>query len=268
MPSRNSCVGDPRSSQKRPATRSSGSTSNRADLNLDGRLAYGVLHDPGWYGTTLTRPRFFGDYYRTQLGILLATHRQPLAVGLSDRPIPLPFMVEDLPGEIPPERAHEVQHLFAMPDLSRTDDAIANGTRQPALLTPRPLALFSAERVDYSLHRLHHYTGTGPEFFQRFVLLTNYQRYVEHFRAHARRELLEGDEYDRLVEPGNVRPPERATEFGAAQRRGPAPSAANARLPPDPAGRAGRHHDQYRRRAEQCPGPSPTTWPCCARIAG
>ena len=37
-------------------------------LNLDGRLAYGALHDPGVYGATLTHPRLFGDYYRTQLG--------------------------------------------------------------------------------------------------------------------------------------------------------------------------------------------------------
>ena len=41
------------------------------DLNLDGRLAYGALHDPGIYGTTLTQPRLFGDYYRTQVGILI-----------------------------------------------------------------------------------------------------------------------------------------------------------------------------------------------------
>jgi AMP nucleosidase len=178
------------------------------DLNLDGRLAYGVLHDPGVYGTTLTRPALFGDYYRTQLGILRQTHQVPIVVGASNRKIPLPFVVEDIAGEVPVERAHELQHLFAMPDLARTDDAIANGTwqqgGQTVALMPRPLALFSAERVDYSLHRLHHYTGTSPDFFQRFVLLTNYQRYVEHFRSYARREIEEGSEYDRLVEPGNV----------------------------------------------------------------
>ena len=48
--------------------RSSASRSRPARLNLDGRLAYGALHDPGIYGTTLTHPRLFGDYYRTQLG--------------------------------------------------------------------------------------------------------------------------------------------------------------------------------------------------------
>ena len=45
----------------------------------------------------------------------------------------------------------------------------------------RPLALFTAPRVDYSLHRLRHYTGTDPEHFQNFVLFTNYQFYIDEF---------------------------------------------------------------------------------------
>jgi hypothetical protein len=28
---------------------------------------------------------------------------------------------------------------------------------------------------------LRHYTGTRPEHFQRYILFTNYQRYVDHF---------------------------------------------------------------------------------------
>ncbi len=177
------------------------------DLNLDGRLAYGVLHDPGLYGTTLTRPTLFGDYYRTQLGILLANHRVPIVVGISRRQIPLPFVVDAVTSEIPRERLHELQYHFAMPDLSMTDDSIANGTWRGARSEPAPLALFTAERVDYSLHRLHHYTGTQPEHFQRFVLLTNYQRYVDHFLEHGRREVEAGNEYDRLIEPGDVLTP-------------------------------------------------------------
>jgi AMP nucleosidase len=91
-----------------------------------------------------------------------------------------------------------------MPDLSHTDDDIANGTWRTSGREPAPLALFTAERVDYSLQRLYHYTGTHPEFFQRFVLLTNYQRYVEHFCAFARKAVAEGEEYDRFVAPGDA----------------------------------------------------------------
>jgi AMP nucleosidase len=173
-------------------------------LNLDGRLAYGALHDPGTYGTTLTDPRLFGEYYRTQLALLIRNHGVPVVTGISDRPIPLPFILETVGNGLSPEKLHELQYLFPMPDLSRTDDAIANGTWRSAGHEPAPLALFTAERVDYSLQRLHHYTGTHPESFQRFVLLTNYQRYVEHFIAFARAEIAEGSEYHRFIEPGDV----------------------------------------------------------------
>lgn len=173
-------------------------------LNLDGRLSYGALHDPGVYGATLTHPRLFQDYYRTQLGLLVRNHGVELVTGISDRPIPLPFVVDEIGSGLTQARLHQLQYLFPMPDLSHTDDDIANGTWRTSGREPAPLALFTAERVDYSLQRLHHYTGTHPEYFQRFVLLTNYQRYVEHFCAFARQAVAEGDEYDRFVEPGDV----------------------------------------------------------------
>ncbi len=174
------------------------------DLVLDGRLAYGVLHEPGIYGTTLTRPDLFADYYRTQLGILVTNHRVPIVVGVSRRRIPLPFVVEEATAGLDPERARELQYRFPMPDLATTDDSIANGTHRTPPGQPAPLALFTAERVDYSLARLVHYTGTRPRWFQRFVLLTNYQRYVEHFVQLGRRSVGEGREYERLVTPGDV----------------------------------------------------------------
>ena len=186
------------------------------ELNLDGRLSYGALHDPGLYGTTLTEPRLFGDYYRTQLGILMASHKKPVITGISDRPIPLAFVLDDVTSALPHERIQQLPHLFPLPDLSRTDDDIANGTWRTAGREPAPLALFTAERVDYSLHRLAHYTGTHPEYFQRFVLLTNYQRYVDHFVAFAREEIAERDTYDRFVEPGDVVTPNPRLRGGEA----------------------------------------------------
>lgn len=63
----------------------------------------------------------------------------------------------------------------------------------PALLTAldeggwdlrqKKLFLFRPERIDLSLERLTHYTGTAPELFQRFVLFTNYGMHVDAFRA-------------------------------------------------------------------------------------
>ena len=49
-----------------------------------------------------------------------------------------------------------------------------------------PLAPFTASRVDYSLHRLPHYTATQPEHFQNFIIFTNYQFYIDEFCAKAR----------------------------------------------------------------------------------
>src|SRR6185295_6019011 len=43
-----------------------------ANLDTDARLSYGVVLDPGVYGTTLTRPDVFGDYYREQIALLMA----------------------------------------------------------------------------------------------------------------------------------------------------------------------------------------------------
>jgi AMP nucleosidase len=85
------------------------------------------------------------------------------------------------------------------------DDGIANGTHEPRPGEAHPLALFTAPRVDYSLQRLRHYSGTRPEHFQNFVLFTNYQFYIDEFirLGHA---CMSGaaSAYDAFVEPGNV----------------------------------------------------------------
>ncbi len=50
-------------------------------------------------------------------------------------------------------------------------------------LRRKKLFLFAPERMALSIDRLRHYTGTEPEMFQRYVLLTNYAWHVEEFRA-------------------------------------------------------------------------------------
>jgi AMP nucleosidase len=50
-------------------------------------------------------------------------------------------------------------------------------------LRRKKLFLFAPERMALSMDRLRHYTGTSPELFQRYVLLTNYGWHVEEFRA-------------------------------------------------------------------------------------
>jgi AMP nucleosidase len=171
-------------------------------LHLDARLSYGVLFDPDTYATTLTRPDIFTSYYEEQIDLLLSRHGVPVVVGPSDRVIPLPFVVDEAGGIAELHSASGLDHLL-LPDLALIDDAIANGTFRPVPGEPRPLALFTAERVDYSLQRLRHYSGTAPAFFQRFMLLTNYDRYVTAFRAFGLKAVAASDEFEAFVEPGD-----------------------------------------------------------------
>jgi len=174
------------------------------DIQTDAKLSFGALFDPGDYGTTVTRPDIFGEYYKSQIGHLIANHSKSVLVGLSDRRIPLPFAVEEATAGVARSKIHALQRYFLLPDLANIDDAIANNTHATQPGNPFPLALFTAERVDFSLHRLAHYTATEANHFQRFVFFTNYQRYVDEFIEYAKYEIAEGDEYEMLVEPGDV----------------------------------------------------------------
>ena len=174
----------------------------------DSRLAYGFVSGPGTYETTLTRPDLFADYYSEQMTLLRRNHGVSIEVGTSTQPMPVHFSLGDndhLEGSMPPERRLRMRDLFDLPDLASMDDGIANGTHEPAAGEARPLALFTAPRVDYSLHRLRHYTGTAPEHFQNFVLFTNYQFYIDEFVRLGHAQMADPDsDYAAFVEPGNV----------------------------------------------------------------
>jgi AMP nucleosidase len=181
------------------------------NARADSRLSYGFVAGPGTYETTLTRPDLFDDYYLEQFRLLLENHHVPLEIGTSKQPIAVHFSFaenEHIEGSLAPERRRLIHDLFDLPDLGSMDDRIASGTFEPGPGEPRPLALFTAPRVDYSLHRLRHYTGTLPAHFQNFVLFTNYQFYIDQF-VRLGHELMAApddanDQYVAFVEPGNV----------------------------------------------------------------
>jgi len=167
-------------------------------------LAYGSVYEPGSYGTTVTHPELFRSYFLEQIELILINHDQPVWVGISNRQIPLTFALESLTSDLRQEQVADLTKKFHMPRLSEIDDDVANGTYQAQPGTPKPLSLFSAERVDYSLSRLRHYTGTSPEHFQQFVLFTNYQRYVDEFIEYSMNEVQNGTVFRAFVEPGNA----------------------------------------------------------------
>jgi AMP nucleosidase len=178
---------------------------------LDSRLSYGFVARPGAHETTVTRPDLFRAYLTEQIGLLIENHSVPVEIGESSEPIPVHFSYRrdiNIEAAVSGGKAmldQPLRDVFDTPDLAAMDDAIANGTLQPPPGSPEPLALFRAARIDYSLHRLYHYTGTDPEHFQNFVIFTNYQFYIDAFAEICRKHMANGHPaYDAFVAPGNV----------------------------------------------------------------
>ncbi|NUU03103.1 AMP nucleosidase [Herbaspirillum robiniae] len=216
--------------------------------HTDTRQSFGFVAGPGAYETTITRPALFHNYLLSQFKLVLQNHQVPLEVGVSDMPIPVHFAFPEgihVEGSLDPDHLRSLPDLFDLPDLAAMDDRIANGTYEADNGAWRdgvhPLALFTGPRIDYSLHRLRHYTATSPDQFQRYVLFTNYAFYVDEF-VRLGRGLMEAtddpaerayrQQYTAFVEPGNV------TTYSANQEGGRAPSStgvAPARQPQMPA---------------------------------
>ncbi|GHF01673.1 AMP nucleosidase [Aliiroseovarius zhejiangensis] len=182
------------------------SLTTTSHAQIDTRLSFGHVPAPGTYSTTITRPDLFENYLIQQVSLLLEHHGVPVQVGWSNTPIPVHFAVANDPNiTVPQEGAMRfpLRDVFDVPDLSSTNDDIVNGVAQPGEDNASPLAPFTAQRVDYSLARLSHYTATKPEDFQNHVLFTNYQFYVEEFEAYARQMLADPDSgYTAFVGPG------------------------------------------------------------------
>src|SRR5262245_46567966 len=167
---------------------------------LDSRLSYGFVARPGVHETSVTRPDLFRNYLTEQLRLLIENHGVPVEIGESSEPIPIHFAYRrDINLEAPLASNDDavvtrlLRDVFDTPDLGAMDDAIADGTFELPPGAPEPLALFRAARVDYSLRRLYHYTGTDPDHFQNFVIFTNYQFYVDAFAQACLQRLASGE---------------------------------------------------------------------------
>ncbi len=211
--------------------------------HADTRQSFGFVAGPGTYETTLTQPVLFTHYLESQFRLLLENHQVPLEVGVSEVPIPVHFAFAEgihVEGDLDPDHLRLLPDLFDLPDLAAMDDRIVNGSYEVENGVWRegihPLALFTAPRTDYSLHRLRHYTATSPNQFQRYVLFTNYAFYVDEFVRLGRRLMEATDDpeerayrsqYVAFVEPGNVTTnnanlaQETATATGVAPLRQP-----------------------------------------------
>lgn len=181
----------------------------------DNRLSYGFVSRPGTYETTVTRPDIYDFYLKEQIRLLILNHECTVEIGLSDTPIPLHFALGDdfhLEQDLDEMQIAMLPQIFEMPDLSLMDDEVANSTYVAKEAKPRPLSMFTAPRVDLSLMRLRHYTGTSADHFQNYVIFTNYQFYIDEFIKLCREMMEEAQDpalreqrsaYNAFVEPGN-----------------------------------------------------------------
>jgi AMP nucleosidase len=167
--------------------------------------AYARFERQGVYETTITHPAVFRSYLLEQLEPLAAEYGAEIEVGVSAQEIPYPYVIEraeEITG------AHvstsELARHFPTPRLSAVGDEVADGLWERKPGDPYPLALFDAVRTDLSLRRLIHYTGSDWRNTQRWILLTNYHRYVDQFIRWGCDELGRDGPYDRLVLPGDV----------------------------------------------------------------
>ena len=167
-------------------------------------LAFGHFERAGEFVTTVTRPDLFEDYLRDQLTLLVRHYEVAIEVTRTGQQIPFPYVLDasdgsDM-GRITPL---ELARHFPTTELADIGDELADGLFGFGPDADQPLALFDALRTDFSLARLRHYTGTAPEHFQRYILFTNYHRYVDEFVAWAGAQVGQG-RYTALAGAGGL----------------------------------------------------------------
>jgi AMP nucleosidase len=173
----------------------------------DSRLSFGHVAEPGTYATTVTRPDLFQEYLEQQIALLIKSHDLPVTIKASDTVMPVHFAVaNDASVSVPQDGSMDftLRDVFDVPDLATTHDNIVNGQGFTYPDGAKPLAPFTAQRIDYSLARLSHYTATSAAHFQNHILFTNYQFYVEEFESYARTMLGDPNSgYTSFVSTGN-----------------------------------------------------------------
>ncbi len=166
--------------------------------------SFGRLVSPGDYRISVTKPAIFADYLTEQLTLLIEDYDVTVEAVPGRQEIPFPYVLD--PGHalsLDQVSASELARFFPATELAHIGDEIADGLWMTVDGT-RPLALFDGLRTDFSLARLRHYMGTPAEHVQRFVLFTNYHRYVDEFVRWGASQLGAGSRFTALSGAGNV----------------------------------------------------------------
>lgn len=155
--------------------------------------SFGRLIERGTYACTVTRPALFEDYLAEQLALIMSDYEVRIEVCPSRQEIPFPYVLDGSDGaQMSGVTPQDLAQHFPTTELARIGDEIADGLDVPEYEGLLPLSLFDGLRIDFSLARLAHYTGTRPDDFQRYVLFTNYHRYVDEFVDWAAQQVGDG----------------------------------------------------------------------------
>ncbi len=165
--------------------------------------SFGRLSEAGDYRISVTKPRIYADYLTEQLTLLIEDYDVEVSAVPGRQEIPFPYVLDPNHAlNLDEVSAVELARWFPATELAYIGDEIADGLPTPG--EARPLALFDGLRTDFSLARLRHYTGTPPEHVQRYVLFTNYHRYVDEFVRWAFDQLGEGSRFTGVSGAGGV----------------------------------------------------------------
>ncbi|MDB5711216.1 MAG: nucleosidase [Sphingomonas bacterium] len=195
-----------------PAMRKDGSfaypeihlTYRGADSRPAPMRSFGRLVTEGEYRISVTKPAIFADYLTEQLTLLIEDYNVDVAAVPGRQEIPFPYVID--PGHalsLDEISAVDLARHFPATELAHIGDEIADGLYE-VKDEIYPLALFDGLRTDFSLARLRHYTGTPPEHVQRYVLFTNYHRYVDEFVRWAAGQLGDGSRFTGVSGAGGV----------------------------------------------------------------
>ena len=155
--------------------------------------AYARFSRPGIYSSSITRPDIFGDYIEEQLDLLIRDYGAECTVSLSDQEIPYPYVLDGAGLDLNSVSAIDLSRHFPATELALIGNEVADGISFIDADGHHPLVLFDGLRSDFSIARLRHYTGTPAEHTQGYILLTNYNRYVDVFVAYALEQLKKPD---------------------------------------------------------------------------
>ncbi|WP_277978737.1 AMP nucleosidase [Sphingomonas phyllosphaerae] len=166
--------------------------------------SFGRLVSPGEYRISVTKPAVFADYLTEQLTLLIEDYDVTVSAVAGTQEIPFPYVIDAGHAlSLDTVSAAELARWFPTTELAYIGDEIADGL-WASIDGTRPLALFDGLRTDFSLARLRHYTGTPPEHVQRYVLFTNYHRYVDEFVRWGASQVGGDSRFTALSGPGGV----------------------------------------------------------------